>query len=351
MRAMNSLRAAAAASMETLMIRRVAAARNVHGRLRRGMSEVDPVASGKPRRHLAVASFVLGLLGFCGWPFCRVGPLLGLVLAVAAIVLARVSPGRFAAGAAAFIGLVFNSFALYLSLAGPAPSPGRDMMRWKPRHWRQAELLQDVRAVQSAQAAYAEHNGGHYDTLACVNEPRKCNPNAPEGAAGLQASLVAGEPRLEYQRTFHPGPSIAPADIVKQGVSPSSMNAFAFVAAPIESRPWYRRLDEQWWRPEPAFCGDHSGRICIWRDGRPRGIIAGRCPLQGFGWRSRSALQGVDESRRCDRSHIPAVLRPAPRQTAPASQSPIASRGNASASSRRMASGTPARGGSTSGIR
>jgi hypothetical protein len=237
---------------------------------RRGMSEVDPVASGKPRRHLAVASFVLGVLGFCGWPFCRVGPLLGLVLAVAAIVLARVSPGRFAAGAAAFIGLVFNGFALYLSLAGPVPSPGRDMMRWQPRNWRQAELLQDVRAVQSAQAAYAEHNGGHYDTLARMKD--------------LPASLVAGEPRLEYQRTFHPGPSIAPADIVKQGVSPSSLSAYAFVAAPIESKPWYRRLDEQWWRPEPAFCGDHSGRICIWRDGRPHGITAGRCPLQGFGW-------------------------------------------------------------------
>jgi hypothetical protein len=225
------------------------------------MSEAEPDAGSQPRRHLAVTSLVLGVLGFCGWPFCRVGPLLGLLLAIAAIVLARVAPRRFRAGAAAFIGLIFNGFALYLSLAGPVPSPGRDVMRWKPRNWRQTELLQDVRAVQSAQAAYAEHNGGFY-----------------------QASLVTGEPRLGYTRTFHAGPPAPPAEIAKAGASPSSVSAYAFVAAPLEARPWYQRLDEQWWRPEPAFCGDHSGRICLWLDGRPSGIIAGRCPLQGFGW-------------------------------------------------------------------
>jgi hypothetical protein len=234
------------------------------------MSDAEPVADGAPRRHLAVASFVLGVLGFCGWPFCRVGPFLGLLLAIVAIVLACIAPRRFKAGAAALIGLIFNGFALYLSLAGPVPSPGRDMMRWKPRNWRQAELIQDIRAVQDAQATYAETNGGYYDTLARMKD--------------LPASLAAGEPRLEYTRTLHLGPSVAPADIAKEGVSPSSMYAFALVAAPIEAKPWYRRLDEEWWRPAPAFCGDHSGRICIWRDGRPRGIIAGRCPLQGFGW-------------------------------------------------------------------
>ena len=43
----------------------------------------------------------------------------------------------------------------------------------------------DVRAMQSAQAAYGNFNQGYYDQLECVGKPAACLPGYPESDVGL----------------------------------------------------------------------------------------------------------------------------------------------------------------------
>ena len=130
------------------------------------------------------------------------------------------------------------------------------------RHGRAASeraVLADLRAIVSAEVAYAKVNGGHFDQLACLVRPSDCLPDRT--VASLLPPKLVDRARNDYVFTFRPGPP--PGDDDSPHISPSSMLFYAVVARPRNGTG--RR-----------FCADAFGRLCTSDgDGLP---MSGFCP-------------------------------------------------------------------------
>lgn len=138
----------------------------------------------------------------------------------------------------------------------------------------EAAAIGDIRTIISAEAAYASSNGGHYDVLECLVKPQECIPGYPmESPAFLDD--VYPPVKMGYQRELIPGIPADRSDVAFANLSPSSVQSFAYVAYPVSSGTTGVR----------SFCGDYTGRLCVYLDGsRPpaeNGQCDSRCtPLQ-----------------------------------------------------------------------
>jgi type II secretory pathway pseudopilin PulG len=123
----------------------------------------------------------------------------------------------------------------------------------------------DIRTVISGEAAYQSNNSEHYDTLACLAAPKQCIPNyPPNGPTFIDPSLASAEVKGGYRRSFHAGP--APSQR-PGGVSPSSIESYAYVAVPVTQGQTGVR----------SFCGDSSGLIWFDPNGKVPQVVDGRC--------------------------------------------------------------------------
>jgi type IV pilus assembly protein PilA len=107
----------------------------------------------------------------------------------------------------------------------------------------------NLRTVISAEAAYQGANAGYYDVPACLAEPAlsQClGANAPPSPFLTPGGVVFDVPKTGYVLRFFPGETVTAA-----GASPSSLNAFAVVAAPASAQTGVR-----------TFCGDSTGVVC-----------------------------------------------------------------------------------------
>jgi hypothetical protein len=133
--------------------------------------------------------------------------------------------------------------------------------------------LGDMRTVASAEGGYSFANGGYYDTLRCVAEPWTCIPGYPagqriEGGDGwIDESYASLAIKGHYKREFHAGPPVSADEIREKHLSPTSVTAFAYTAAPA-------RLSCDGSR---GFCVDSGGAVCDTRDGSMPKTIEGRC--------------------------------------------------------------------------
>ena len=133
----------------------------------------------------------------------------------------------------------------------------------------EAATIGDLRTMASAQAAYAQANGGLPDTLECLLRPADCIPNYPETAPTfLNASVMAFEQRHGYSFRFVPGPQAQVVEEYKAMVSPSSLVGWAYLAEPSTANTTGVR----------AFCVDASGLVCFDPDGRLGESVEGSCP-------------------------------------------------------------------------
>jgi type IV pilus assembly protein PilA len=210
-----------------------------------------PPASGQ-RTRLATTALVLGIVTY---PLlCAFG--LGFGTAVAAIVCGIVAlvkvnrePQLFGGKPQAISGIVLGGAAfvlipVWLIVAAIAiPSLLRARMAAN-----ESAAVGDVRAVISAQATYASLNGGFYDKLDCLAQPRGCLRGSSAPSAPLvDEQLVRASPRRGYEFALHVGPAAAQEDTA--ALSPSSVTRFAYVAVPLAPGTTGQR----------AFCGDESG--------------------------------------------------------------------------------------------
>ena len=221
-----------------------------------------------PRRGFAIASLILGILGLPTAGLALVGAMLGVVLGVVGLVKARNAPteyggkGMAVAGIAlCVISVVVMPFFLGIIAAIAIPSFLRARVSAN-----ESAVLGDVRSVVAAEAAYQSFNGGHYDTLECLQSPPRCVPGY-SGPALLGAELASMAPRHGYKRLFHAGPPPSLAAGSKP-VSPSSMTAFAYVAVPVHQGQTGVR----------AFCVDASADIRAQGDGEEPEIVDATCP-------------------------------------------------------------------------
>jgi type IV pilus assembly protein PilA len=132
----------------------------------------------------------------------------------------------------------------------------------------ESAAIGDLRTLISAQAAYRDANGGHYEgSLECLASPYiGCVPNYPAGGPTfLDAALASQVPRHGYQGRFDVGEQPA---IDGARSSPTSVLAWAYVARPVAPGQTGVR----------SFCGDSSGVICYRPDGADVSTAGGACP-------------------------------------------------------------------------
>lgn len=119
----------------------------------------------------------------------------------------------------------------------------------------------DLRSIISAEAAYTSFGDG-YGRPECLERPTACRPDyPPEAVAFLPASELVLV-RRGYLRTFHPLPRSEPSEDPTVG-----LEGFAILAVPLDGHAAL-----------PAFCADHTGLICIYREGSVPRVDAGGCP-------------------------------------------------------------------------
>jgi len=202
---------------------------------------------------MAILSLVLGIAGIPTLGLFLIGALAGLGLGVAALIKARKTPAEYGGKGIAIAGIVANCLALvaipFVGIFAAIAIPSFLRARVSAN---ESVTIGDLRAVVAAEAVYQGANGGLFDTLECLGAPGRCIPGYT-GPSFLDPGLAVPS-KSGYQRTFHPGPAAAEG---REGVSPSSLESYAFVAVPLTPRTTGMR----------AFCADSSGRICATSDG------------------------------------------------------------------------------------
>jgi len=127
----------------------------------------------------------------------------------------------------------------------------------------QAIAIGTIRAITSAESAYAAVNGGIFDRLECLAGPSSCVPAA--GRENPFIDRLARTTEHGYRFEFFNGPlARSDADVPR---SKSAMTRFAVVAVPLESQRGQRR----------AFCADDRQVIYITASGAAPRVADGRC--------------------------------------------------------------------------
>lgn len=130
----------------------------------------------------------------------------------------------------------------------------------------EASAIGDTRQVLSGELAYAEANGGHFDTPECLSAPADCIPGYPADGKVYVNGFVFGT-RQGYQREFHPGPPATENDVAFANLSHSSLKSFAFTAYPVSPGVSGTR----------GFCTDSTGRMCVTNDGSAPAVVDAQC--------------------------------------------------------------------------
>jgi type II secretory pathway pseudopilin PulG len=225
-----------------------------------------------PRKGLAVASLVLGILGLPTFGLVGVGAVTGIILGVIALIRANRAPALYGGKGVAIGGIIANCLALALipviGIIAAIAIPSLLRARVSAN---EAAAIGDIRTVISAQTSYASSNGGYYDLLECLSSPDDCIPGYPAaGPTFLDAELASASVRVGYRRTFHPGAEEVLTEEQSAILSPTSLVSFAYVTVP--ENPGVTGVR--------AFCGDSTGRICQFPEGEVPSIVDGACPTE-----------------------------------------------------------------------
>ena len=220
-----------------------------------------------PKRGLAVASLVVGLISIPTLGLLVVGGVVAVVLGIVALVNIRKEPAVYGGTGFAIGGIVAGAVSLVLIpvigiLAAIAiPSLSRAGIAAN-----EASAIGRLRSIVSAEMAYAMSNGGAYDTLECLAAPASCGFDA--AATPYIASDVGTGTRAGYSLTFFNGPA-ADRSANPAIVSPSSMDAFAVFAEPERPGTTGQRV----------FCVDGTGVMRLGPGpGASSVVVGGLCP-------------------------------------------------------------------------
>ena len=219
-----------------------------------------------PRRGLALASLILGILSIPTLGCLLVGAVAGIVLGIVALVRANRDPHEYGGKGLAIAGIAASALSLLLVIpigiiaAIAIPSLLRARISAN-----EAATIGDIRTVISAETAYHSFSGGYYGPPECLAAPTTCLPSY-SGPTFLDPDLASAATKNGYRRTFHPGIAIA-AQPDGSPVPRGSLDSFAYVAVPVEpGRTGIR-----------GFCGDSTGRICSTSDGEAPAVLGGAC--------------------------------------------------------------------------
>jgi len=128
----------------------------------------------------------------------------------------------------------------------------------------ESDAIGDTRVVISAQAAFEDITGA-FAVPHCLEAPSDCSADYPASGPAFTGAEPLELLRSGYLRTFHATRAGAPAPPFGEE---HVLAAYAIVMVPVEPEVTGIR----------SFCGDHTGRICYYADGRTPWVADGRCP-------------------------------------------------------------------------
>jgi type IV pilus assembly protein PilA len=221
----------------------------------------DPYPTAAPRRGMAIASLVLGILSLPTFGCLLFGAVAGIVLGVMALMRANREPAVYGGKGMAIGGIVTSALSLLIvipiGIVAAIAIPSLLRARVSAN---ESVTLGDIRSLISAEAAYQSANGGYYGAMECLPRPGDCI-SGYAGPTFLDPQLASATTKNGYRRTFHGAPSTA-AD-----APPHALDSFAYVAVPDTLGKTGVR----------GFCGDSSGRICFTNDGSAPEVTGGAC--------------------------------------------------------------------------
>jgi len=127
----------------------------------------------------------------------------------------------------------------------------------------EAAAISDIRAMMSAELAFVSASRA-YGTPRCLVRPSDCIEAYPASAPAFAQPELVELVRLGYLRSFHGSP-LGASDMPLE----EALDGYVVVAVPLEPGVSGVR----------SFCGDQSGRICAYPDGRVPRIQNSGCPL------------------------------------------------------------------------
>ena len=229
----------------------------------------DNYSSGPaPRRGMAIASLVLGILSIPTFGCLIVGAVAGIVLGVVALMRANREPQLYGGKGMAIAGIATSalSFVVVIPLGIIAAIAIPSLLRARVSA-NEAATIGDIRTVISAEAAYQSVSGGFYGPPECLGRPSECLPQY-SGPTFLDSTLASGATKSGYRRTFHAGAAASAAPSAP-GVPAATggLETFAYTAVPVEPGKTGVR----------GFCGDSTGRVCFTADGSEPAVVGGGC--------------------------------------------------------------------------
>jgi hypothetical protein len=131
-------------------------------------------------------------------------------------------------------------------------------------------VVEELERFAAAQAEYASLNGGLFDRTECLVATNSCIPGDPPRSGALDARFLQIE-RGGHEFLLRLGP---PPEARPEGVSPTSVTAFAYLARPLTPDAG-----------QIAYCIDETRVVCVFGPDDPLPVELGRCteacvPLQ-----------------------------------------------------------------------
>ena len=130
------------------------------------------------------------------------------------------------------------------------------------RNRSEARAISSIRAIVSAELAYASLNSGNYGMLECLADP-SCQPSLANHTRFLDPRLAAARDRDGYHFEFHPHPDPGPS---ARSSRPLLMR-FAVVALPADADMARGH----------GFCSDDRQVIYVTDNGVAPRVERGRC--------------------------------------------------------------------------
>ena len=193
-----------------------------------------------------------------------VGGIVAILLGVAALVQAGRNPKEYGGKGPALVGIVAAGFSIVVSpfILGMGAAIAIPLLLRGRVSANEAGAIGDLRTLAAAERTYAAKNGAFVDRVECLEDPRPC-------LKGASAPFITHIPenRAGYVRSFHPGLPVGAEDIRGLGLSPTSLQACAFVAVPLVRGQTGVR----------SFCADSAGEFCYLGSGGRPAVVAGAC--------------------------------------------------------------------------
>jgi len=125
----------------------------------------------------------------------------------------------------------------------------------------ESRAIGSIRAIVSAESAYAATHGGRFATLACLGDPA-CNPSDVGTAPFLSPDLATTRGHDGYRFAFYPHPDPDPARSAR-----TALTRFAVAAVPVDRETKGRR----------PFCADDRGVVYVTSARVAPRVEHGRC--------------------------------------------------------------------------